>query len=94
MLLSIIEFPIAALYVLTGEKSKKLNRLIKRLNRSRMKSLEEYGEDTWILEDYDGEENVYKYLERHRTTCNLIALGYLSLIVGAFLLFAHFGIAL
>lgn len=91
MLLTLIEFPVVALYLLTKEASPRLRRLIKKLNHLRRKSLDKYGEEEWVWDTYDGEEDEYVFLERRWTINNLVVITFL---VGFYLVLcvlAHFG---
>ena len=94
MLLSIIEFPIVAMYILTGSRFKSMDKLISKLNLARKKSLDDYGKEVWIWEGYDGEESPYAFLERHRTQCNLLFIGTALVFALMFGACAHFGIQL
>ena len=77
MFYTLIEIPVVALWLMTGEKSRRLRRLIKKLNSLRKRVLDEYAEEEWVWEGYDPEQNPYSYLEKHITMCNVTTIGFL-----------------
>lgn len=94
MLLTLIEIPVVALYLLTREASPRLRRVIKKLNNLRRKSLDKYGQEEWVWENYDGEEDEYAFLERHWTIGNLAVITFLVVFYAVLCVLAHFGIYL
>ena len=94
MLLTLLEIPVVALYYATRKLTPMLKRLIKKMNRSRRKTLDRYGRDKWVWEDYDGEEDEYVYLERHRAISNSLCLLLLIILIGGSMILNHFGITL